>query len=734
MNPISASRAGWMLALALAGAPSSLPAQEPPPTQVAPANAESFDAEFDQALSFTRRRMWKSAHAAWLELLRRHAGAVYVRPRLPEIRELVRKCAFWQVTREPEAKTCISGKLISYDATSGRICVQYSPDHLDDFAKNGELLVHPMHFSGSYTIELEGEPEPLSRMTLLVGIEGDRSCLVRVGIRTQDGRLHKAHQLFALQGDEVEALAEGEVEERTSKKPTTVQVSVRPRVVSFRYDGKQAMSAEWDSGAQGRLGISTGQDFTKLVVTGIVDPGWIDGLIDARVQQERTAFEAKWVVPEEFAAWPEAKPSETREEAIRRLFSDVTVLEKGTPFQSELIQRILEGRASGSSAAMVTVLLELNDEQLPQSARDLLLALCYGDLKRPAQVVDRLESRAKLVPPDFATQFLHAEFLTQVERREDACAILEQLARQDREPQLVNEMLAELLLIAGRHDEARAVIERGVELVGPTSEFEALRVRLAKATVGPPWRTTMSQASPHFLVNTDVDTATAKLACRTLEDVWMDCQRLLGRLDRPATPTRVFVFSGRSSYDDYIRGIAQDGLENTVGIYSRSVHQIVAWNQLSRAELVLALRHECVHRYLDLALGDVPRWYDEGLAEYISACKSSDGAWRDDALNAGRLEELRHMTVLVDLRSFFRLNDYGFMRNANSNYAQAWAVVHFLRCGRNEAAMAFERRLLAELRQRTDNSSALERALEGIDVVALQQAFITYLEKLVKSR
>lgn len=724
--------------LALLACPCMVRAQGTPPTPPAqnpvPADATSFATEFEAARVSTQRRLWKVAHAAWLELLRRHAGASYARSSLPEIRELVRKCAFWQVTREPDAKSCVSGKLISYEAGTGRICVQYSPDHLGDFAKEGELLVHPMYFSGSYTIDLEGEPEPLSKMTLLVGIEGDRSCLVRVGLRTKDGRIHKAHQLFALHGDEVEALAESEVEERMSKKPATVEISVRPRVVSFRYDGKQAMSAEWDSGAQGRLGISKGQDFTKLVVTGIVDPGWIDGLIDDRVQAERKAFDANWKHPAEFFAWPESKPSETRKQAFDRLFGNLTVLENAPKKQAELVDRLLALRKEGASAQAIEALRELTDDELPQAVRDLLLTLCNIDLRRLGPALASLEASARLVPLHPRFRYLQALLSMEVERHDEALALLTGLESESFELELIFEELAELLLLLGRRDDARATLERADLKVGPTSRLDELRTKLAKATVGPPWSRTFSHASPHFAVDSDVDTPTAKVASKTLEEAWADCQRLLGRLDPQAMPTRAFVFSGRASYFDYIQGISGSELAKSAGIYSRSLRQLVVFNQLRREDMLLVLRHECVHNYLDLALGAVPRWYDEGLADYVAACRLANGTWADGGLHPERHADFIENPALIETGAFVRLDEGQFMSDAVANYAQAWAFVHFLRSGRNEAALRFERRLLAELKERTDPASAVERALEGIDLAALNQAFRTHAQKLLTTR
>ncbi|MCY3001102.1 MAG: DUF1570 domain-containing protein [Planctomycetota bacterium] len=734
MTPFSASRAGWMLALALAGSPSALRAQEPPPTQLAPADATSFAAEFDQAQSFTRRRMWKSAHAAWLELLRKHAGAIYVRPRLPEIRELVRKCAFWQATREPDAKSCISGKLLAYDTTTGRIRIEYTLAQLGDFLKEDRVLVHPMNFVGPYTLELEGTAEELAEGNLFVGLEEELAYAVHFGRRKPGDTLFTLHEVVRIHKGMLEKLAQSEPTERESTRPTKVVISVGPRDLKVKYDGKQVLDADRDVGGFGRIALSDDMRFAELIVTGNVDPGWIDGLIDDRVQAERKAFDASWKLPAEFSAWPEAKPSETRKQTFDRLFGNLTVLENAPQKQAELVERVVQLRKEGASAQALEVLREVTDEQLPQAVRELMLTLCLIDLHRPGPALASLEARAKLVPPDPKFRYLQALLSMEVERHDEALTLLAGLESESFELPLILEEMAELLLLLGRPDEARAALERADGKVGPTTGLDELRTKLAKATVGPPWRRTHSHVSPHFAVDSDVDTPTAKVASKTLEEAWMDCQRLLGRVEPQAKPTRVFVFSGRASYLDYIEGISDNELANSAGIYSRSLRQLVAYNQLRGEDMLLVLRHECVHHYLDLALGAVPRWYDEGLAEYFAACRSADGTWTDGALHPERHATLLNKPALVETGVFVRLDDEQFMKNAESSYAQAWAFVHFLRYGRNEVALRFERRLWSELKERTDPASAVERALEGIDVKALNQAFGDHLIRLVLAR
>ena len=74
-----------MVLLALVGASAPARAQD----------AAAFEEGAAAAEALVRRGDWDASRAAWLELLRAHAGADYARPRIPEIRESLRRAAFW---------------------------------------------------------------------------------------------------------------------------------------------------------------------------------------------------------------------------------------------------------------------------------------------------------------------------------------------------------------------------------------------------------------------------------------------------------------------------------------------------------------------------------------------------------------------------------------------------------------------------------------------------------------
>ena len=86
------------------------------------------------------------------------------------------------------------------------------------------------------------------------------------------------------------------------------------------------------------------------------------------------------------------------------------------------------------------------------------------------------------------------------------------------------------------------------------------------------------------------------------------------------------------------------------------------------------LRHEVAHGYLHAALGDLPLWLDEGLAEYFEVPRGQHGFNEP------------HVDLLVDLiggeqwhpdlRRLAAIEQFSAL--TQQDYAEAWAWVHFL--------------------------------------------------------
>src|SRR5688572_13105308 len=114
------------------------------------------------------------------------------------------------------------------------------------------------------------------------------------------------------------------------------------------------------------------------------------------------------------------------------------------------------------------------------------------------------------------------------------------------------------------------------------------------------------------------------------------------------------------------------------------------------------IRHEGFHQYLDRLADDPPIWINEGMAEYFELADLYGGEWKEGQVNA------HHVGVLTGddskwlaLRSLFDLDIRQFQADPRQNYAESWAVVHYLRQGPKAAQDLFKRMWAAVLAGRT---------------------------------
>ncbi|MDA1013933.1 MAG: DUF1570 domain-containing protein [Planctomycetota bacterium] len=144
------------------------------------------------------------------------------------------------------------------------------------------------------------------------------------------------------------------------------------------------------------------------------------------------------------------------------------------------------------------------------------------------------------------------------------------------------------------------------------------------------------------------------------------------KVPRPKDTVVVYLFEDEQTYQRYITAAFPNlpkrrayfvGTEFELGVYG-------FWSDKVREDL----RHEFTHGILHSALGDVPLWLDEGLAEFFEIVDSSG-----KGINPRYVEQLTSavdhgwkpsMKRLEGIREFSHLQ--------RMDYAEAWAWVHFM--------------------------------------------------------
>jgi tetratricopeptide (TPR) repeat protein len=264
-------------------------------------------------------------------------------------------------------------------------------------------------------------------------------------------------------------------------------------------------------------------------------------------------------------------------------------------------------------------------------------------------------------------------------------------------------------------------------------------------------------SSKHFTVATDLDADEATRVIRTFELAYALLEHAVFRGALPPDfQTRAVVFAsereGREFLPEmfggqYIRQLASDLQPSPT---------MVVYGKLSPAVHV-ALVHELAHRFNQYALGSMPVWLNEGLAEFYSTLRGDPrhpqlGALDPDngfasgsvisdpnhIVYQGRLyapaELPRASRLLTFEGSQFYARELARDKDAkrltsealDHNYAAAWALVHMLMMTDSENALAF-REALREGARTHNATRALDQV--GLDKDALDRELDAYLRK-----
>lgn len=271
---------------------------------------------------------------------------------------------------------------------------------------------------------------------------------------------------------------------------------------------------------------------------------------------------------------------------------------------------------------------------------------------------------------------------------------------------------------------------------------------------GPPW---IELTSPHFALKTDLDSRTAHQIVASLEQ---SHAALAFALRRPArandTILEVVVFERRGDFYEIA------GQERTAGAYFTTglpidvtPHPAIVMFDSERVEeRRMTVQHELAHRFLHERFPRIPRWLDEGMAEYHSSARV-DGTrlvlgapasidftdrtyfWVADMGSFEQLQVPRYLAPsLRDLTEAGRAEFYtkGGVEGVSLKdrerqgalYTAAWKLVHLLLNGPDPTQRAAFAAYLGDLERGANPREAfLERF--GYDWSGLERAYRAYL-------
>src|SRR5438132_2540186 len=190
-------------------------------------------------------------------------------------------------------------------------------------------------------------------------------------------------------------------------------------------------------------------------------------------------------------------------------------------------------------------------------------------------------------------------------------------------------------------------------------------------------------------------------------------------------PTTVIVFKSMNSYKPFNPG-------NNAGYFQKGqdVNYITLTTEASQNPFSV-IYHEYVHLLVDNTNGNVPVWFNEGLAEYYSSFDIEE----DRKVHLGELIPYHLETLrsgkLYPLRSLFAVDHYSPEYNEGSKrgafYAESWALVHYLILGNNGQRLAQLGKFLQLLNSGRTIDEAVSQAFQT-DTVTLEKELKKYIE------
>ncbi len=199
----------------------------------------------------------------------------------------------------------------------------------------------------------------------------------------------------------------------------------------------------------------------------------------------------------------------------------------------------------------------------------------------------------------------------------------------------------------------------------------------------------------------------------------------LPRMSRSSIEVKIFGNEG--SYIAYRQKVAPDVPASTNGFYSWARNEAVVFHGGSAVDTRQTALHEATHVINARNFGVMPKWFNEGTAEFFEHLKISGQQITVD-FDTGWLRGLGREYGLLPLHKVLGSSRRDWDGDLRSTYyANAWALVYFLMLPENRVLMqAFQLELAANKCDDIDSAAFFERQYPG-GVVRLEQRWRRWL-------
>lgn len=739
--------ATFLLSAAMLAGASDLHAQDP--------------AAFEKGLTSVERSMdkgqWSKASTALVKLLDAHEKERYVYVEKQRILQDMERIALFLEYEAPKADDVLAGKVKKYDADKGKIEIEWDQDSFSDWDASGDVFNLPVTLLGQYTIELSGDHYPTGNPVSVVTGWGTEQCyVISFG---DDGHL----PTIAWRKDEryTEFVETSEKQPMKLNKPFQVLIEMKNNKITVKADKKKLMDYKRPKGEYGRLafyGLDSYERETLVIkLKGEIEPSWVAGKIDAIMQDRRTEFEAGYEAEKHLPEWlfeemefededeDEGDAEEESDGSLRGRASSGKVANASGPsnfrfYPGEELDGVSEGIAEdilldflAGDTNLEEALAEIHDGVLEEDFEPVVADFLrmfvyrqYGLLEDAAAAgVKTLEADPNHQP----TILMQAMLLARLRNLDEARAMLEDARKRWPSSGQVVEILVDVEILDQKLEVAQQLVKeaRADGLLG--REGEDLQAQLDKAVSGPHWPKTHRHESRYYDVQSDMNKDICKEAARMLESAYNSYSIHLKKVKGlEKNKFRVFLFSGEASYHRYASDSFGSSRENTAGLFSPFLKQLLIWNVPSRESMMRTIVHEGFHQYLDQIAPETPRWFNEGMAEYFELYETVNGKFTEGQVNSNHVEMLLQKSI--PLKSFLNMPTGAFYRgDVSLHYAQGWAFVHFLRNSGREEKKLFDA-LFQGFADSPSSGKVLEEVLADVDLNDLEKKFREHIKSL----
>ncbi|MCX5685108.1 MAG: DUF1570 domain-containing protein, partial [Planctomycetota bacterium] len=244
----------------------------------------------------------------------------------------------------------------------------------------------------------------------------------------------------------------------------------------------------------------------------------------------------------------------------------------------------------------------------------------------------------------------------------------------------------------------------------------------------------------HYLIKTDMGPEAAQLFARHQEALFGELYKRMagnkaGAVQIPRGMVQVF-----GSKEAYMSALGPEA-KGSQGQFDPNKNQISAWGSIDATDQILeTLRHEGTHQFVRQCIGaKCPLWLNEGLAEFFERAQFIGGQFQAGQAPAHLVRELQSALAedkLLPVPEMLTITSEKWTeavkkesREAGIEYAEAWAMVHFLQGADNNKYQGPFVQYIWHLGRGRSSKDAWDLAFGG-GIAAFEKRFKEYIKDL----